>query len=124
MCMENVGFILPVVLLAGSAFAAVVENGALRVELDETIGSLTVVDKRTSRTWKSIADDHPIVVSDVQAVGSRITFKGTADSVKGSLVGEVSLDGEKVLCSLDAPETVTFALGDKNRVGWPAGCVS
>ena len=124
MCMENVGFILPVVLLAGSAFAAVVENGALRVELDETSGSLTVVDKRTSRTWKSIADDHPIVVSDVQAVGSRITFKGTADSVKGSLVGEVSLDGEKVLCSLDAPETVTFALGDKNLVGWPAGFVA
>ena len=52
-------FALAMFILAGSAFAAVVENDKLRVELDETNGSLTVVDKRTSplyffneETWK------------------------------------------------------------------------
>ncbi len=115
---------LSAALVTGGVFAAVVENDELRVELDESNGSLTVADKRTSRVWRSMADDHPITVADVRAAGPRIRFKGKADGVKGGLVGEVAIDGEKVLCSLDAPEDAAFAPGERNLVGWPAGFVA
>ena len=103
-------YALSAALVTGGLFAAVVENDELRVELDESNGSLTVADKRTSRVWRSMVDDHPITVEDVRAAGPRIRFKGKADGVKGDLVGEVALDGEKVLCSLDAPAAAAFAV--------------
>ena len=111
-------------LLAGGVFAASVENDALRVVLDESDGSLSVTDKRTSRVWRSMADDHPIAVTAVRTRGASISFEGTAKSVGGSLSGNVSLDGEKVLCSLDAPEDAKFAGGVRNLVGWPAGFIA
>ena len=112
------------VFLAGGVLAAVVENDVLRVELDESNGSLSVTDKRTSRVWKSIADDHPITVAAVRVQGCSIAFEGTAPGVGGKLTGSVTLDGEKVLCSLDAPESASFADGERSLVGWPAGFVA
>ena len=111
-------------LLAGGVFAASIENDTLRVVMDESDGSLSVTDKRTSRVWRSMADDHPIAVTAVRTRGASISFEGTAKSVGGSLSGNVSLDGEKVLCSLDAPEDAKFAGGVRNLVGWPAGFIA
>ena len=108
-------------LLSGGAFAAVLENETLRVEFEETNGVLAVTDRRTSRVWKSMGDDHPISVTKVRTKVDEIAFEGTAAGVRGMLFGKVTLDGETVRCSLDASSDAAFAADDASLVGWPAG---
>lgn len=107
--------------LAGDAAAAVLENGILKVDLDETNGALTVTDLRTARTWKPIADDRPIAVAEVRTGADGIVFEGRSTGVNGKMFGKVTLSGRTVRCSLDAPASAAFAAGDAHLVGWPAG---
>ena len=46
---------LPIALLAGSAFGAVIENDALKVELREAVAAFDVTDKSSGRVWCMLA---------------------------------------------------------------------
>ena len=108
---------LPIALLAGSAFGAVIENDSLKVEFRKADAAFDVTDKSSGRVWRMMeGEGTSLEVSDVKASGREISFAARSRAPALDMRMRLALEGRELSVSISAPADAKIA---ETRLDWP-----
>ena len=104
-------------ILAGGAFAAAIENDALRVEFRESDAAFDVADKAGGRVWRMMAGEGTALeTSDVKISDREIAFAARSRAPALDMRVRIVLEGREVAVNISAPPDAKIAGA---RLDWP-----